>query len=81
MSNKTLSLVSTVNFDEVTDASFSNVAVGDLFDEINTTLFEQLSSNNDQVVFDTLNTARGKSSSYEGVLSETEWDHGSVVDL
>jgi len=74
-------LVSTTNFDVVTDQSFSSVSLGDLFDSINDTLYTQLVSNKDALLHNYINTARTNTSSYEGVFDETNWDKNSVMDI
>lgn len=55
--------MSTTNYNSVTDNTFSTIAIGDLFDQINTTIKEQLSVNKDHLVNEALNTARIKASS------------------
>jgi len=50
MSDKTLSLVNTKNFDVVTDDTFSSVAIGELFDKINNKLASHLVDNQDALL-------------------------------
>jgi hypothetical protein len=50
MSDKTLSLVNTKNFDVVTDDTFSSVAIGELFDKINIKLAIHLVFNQDALL-------------------------------
>eukprot|EP00801_Mesodinium_rubrum_P001275 Mrub_01275.p1 GENE.Mrub_01275~~Mrub_01275.p1 ORF type:complete len:729 (-),score=69.21 Mrub_01275:105-2042(-) len=79
--DKTLSLVSTKNFDTVTDSSFSTVSVGDMFDSINGRLYNELQTNNDLLLYNYINTARGNASSYEGVFNESSWESNSIIDI